>query len=81
MDIPTVAAPASADNNTVILWVVAVLIVAITVVGKVLWTKIQEDQKRMREDMDKANLRAEEANKALLAMQGGVVMDQQKTQL
>jgi F0F1-type ATP synthase membrane subunit b/b' len=80
MDLPP-AVPTSADNNTVILWVVGVLVVAIVVVGKTFWNKVQEDQKRMREEIDKAHQRADEANKTMFAMQGGVVMEQQKTQL
>jgi F0F1-type ATP synthase membrane subunit b/b' len=80
MDTPPLA-PASTDDNVVILWVVLVLVAAVILVGKVLWAKIQENEKRMQDEIAKANARAEAANAKLLEVHGSVVMDQQKTQL
>jgi F0F1-type ATP synthase membrane subunit b/b' len=80
VDVPPLA-PASTDNNTVILWVVLVLVAAVILVGKVLWAKMQENEKRMQDEIAKANAKAEAANAKLLEVHGGTIMEQQKTQL
>ena len=74
-------APAHADNNTVILWVVLVLVAAVILVGKVLWAKMQENEKRMQDEIAKANTKMEAAQAKLMETHGGVMMEQQKTQL
>jgi F0F1-type ATP synthase membrane subunit b/b' len=73
-------APTSTDNNTVILWVVLVLVAVTMLVGKVLWAKMQENDARQREEIAKAQARAEAAQAELLKVHGGVILEQTKTQ-
>jgi len=77
----TITAPTSTDNQTVILWVVGVLLVVIALVGKILWDKLQDNEKRMRSEIEKANARSEAATATIVSLQSGVIMDQQKTQM
>lgn len=86
-DLPALA-PTSTDNNTVILWVVLVLVATVILVGRVLWAKMQSNEAHLREEAvkaqeraDAANARVEAAQAKIMAVQGEVVMDQQKTQL
>lgn len=75
------SAPASTDDKTVILWVVGVLFIVVVLVGKVLWDKMQDNEKRMREEIAKATSRSEAATATIVSLQSGVIMDQQKTQM
>lgn len=79
MEAPPLA-PASTDNATVILWVVLVLVIVIGTIAKVLWNKMQENDARQREEIAKANARAEAAQAELLKVHGGVILEQTKTQ-
>lgn len=73
-------APASVDNNTVILWVVGVLVVVVLVIGKALWNKMEASEARCREENAKAHARADAAADALQTTYGTVVVDSQKLQ-
>jgi F0F1-type ATP synthase membrane subunit b/b' len=80
MDLPSTL-PTSTDNNTVILWVVGVLVVCVAVVGKILWAKMLDNERRLREELDRAHSKTDEAQKELLKTHGGVMLEQQKTQM
>jgi len=73
-------APPSTDDKSVILWVVLVLVAVIGLVGKVLWTKVQENAVDARLREEKANARAEAAQAELLKVHGGIILEQTKTQ-
>jgi hypothetical protein len=74
-------APASTDNNTVILWAVAVLIIVLGLIAKALWSKMNANEENLRAAMKDAYEKHDAAQKRIEALQGGVIMDQQKTQL
>lgn len=67
------SAPASTDNNTVILWVVGVLVVVVLALGKWILDRVKASEERCQAENAKAWGKVEERDAALLQ----VTRDQQ----
>lgn len=74
-------APSSADDNTVILWAVGILVVGFVAVARFLFDRINSNEKRCADEAARAREDREKAQAEIKSMYQGVILDQQHTQV
>lgn len=79
-DLP-LAAPASADNETVILWAVGVLLVALGCIVAYLGRKIRDNENACKERDAKAEAERKAHQDKMEQLHQGALADQMKTQI
>lgn len=74
-------APAATDNDTVILWVVGLLVIGFIFVARFLFDRINSNEKRCLAEAAKAEAERKEAHAKIESMYQGVIADQRQTQV
>ena len=74
-DLPFPPAPMSSDNETVILWVVTVLVLVLAIVVFVLWRLMERNQAECREETKRAWLMTDRKQAEIVTLLTTLVVD------